>query len=278
MRFNLKLVEYPSTATISVFNEDVGMDDGFEKKQQAEENLSYNPFTEKYEHIETFEDDIDIFKRRQDSLEHSVRRSRRTVLQLMRSLDLADSYFITLTFDKKKVDRTDFSLCCRKARNWLQNIRRYDGAADMAYICVPELHKDMASWHFHAVVSNPGSIPLADSGHKDRKGHTIYNLSGWQYGFSTAVKLNGEDPLTSIRLSKYMTKYLTKESQMIAKNKHRFFASQNIPKPIVHTWHYETEKDKQQLLQQIKEKGYEFISENTFDGYVKATYIETIKI
>ncbi|MCR5357825.1 MAG: hypothetical protein K6E63_10545 [Lachnospiraceae bacterium] len=283
MRFNIKLVEYQSnTATIAIFDDLVGFDDDYERGCSCDTTgvLSHdiNPFTgEDASELETIENEIEAFDRQQKSIESSVNRSKRNVLHLMRSLDLSCSYFITLTFDQAKVDRKDFDLCCKKGRVWLQNLRRYKNAEDMSFICVPELHKDMVSWHLHAVICNPGEMPMADSGHKDRNGHTIYNLPGWRYGFSTAIKLDGTNPMTSIKLSKYMTKYFTKESQMILRNRHRYFSSNNIEKPHVSKWMYESREELEIILSQIKKKGYAFVSESSFDGYVKANYIEAIK-
>lgn len=282
MRFNIKLIEYPlsKTATVSIFDDLVGSEEGSDKNPpvQSEPQPFIDPFTgEEVPDIETIEDEVDVYDRQQRSIESSIRRSKRNVLHLMRSMDLSDAFFITLTFDKTKVDRQDFDQCCKKARIWLQNIRRYAGAEDMAFICVPELHRDMVSWHLHAVISNVGNMPMSDSGHKDAAGRPIYNLTGWRFGFSTAVKLDGTDPMTSIKLSKYMTKYFTKESQMIAKNRHRYFASNNIPKPEIHRWQYENDADLNTILSQIINKGYTFVSENTYEGYVNARYIEAIK-
>lgn len=280
MRYNVKLTIYPNTATIAVYDELVGMDEGFERrKYPPQEPKTYiNPFTgELLTDDDILEDEVTVYERKMTSIDSSIKRTKRKILCIMRSLDMANSYFVTLTFDSRKVERTNYDICCKKARVWFQNLRKCDGAEDMSFICVPELHKDMESWHLHAVICNPGNIPLIDSGHKDRKGRTIFNITGWRYGFSTAIKLDGSDPMTSIKLSKYVTKYITKESELIAKNRHRYFASQNIPTPKTHTWTYETKEELDRILEQIKSQGYEFISENEHEGYVTVNYIEAIK-
>ncbi len=147
----------------------------------------------------------------------------------------------------------------------------------MSFLCVPELHKDMVSWHSHCILCNVGDIKLIDSKHKDHSGRTIYNLENWRYGFSTAVKISS-DPKSSIKLAKYVTKYFTKESGLIAHNKHRYFASQNIPKPKVREWVYDKETDIPLILEDIYKEGYQKVGSSYYEGFVDIEYIETIKI
>ena len=51
------------------------------------------------------------------------------------------------------------------------------------------------------------NLPVVDSGHKDNCGETVYNLSQWGYGFSTAIRLRGEYP----RAVGYVCKYIGKQ-------------------------------------------------------------------
>ena len=285
MRFNICLVEYYNTATIAIYNDEVGTDDDYERHKPAQredklpkgKELIECPFTGEMMEVEVFEDPEDVFRRKMDSIEESIRRSKRNVLKLIRSMNLENAYFVTLTFDKAKVDRTDFEQCCKKTRVWLQNIRKQPGAENMSFLCVPELHKDMMSWHSHCILCDVGNIKLTDSNHKDRIGRTIYNLDKWRYGFSTAVKISS-DPESSIKLAKYVTKYFTKESAMIAQKKHRYFASRNIPKPRVRKWFYEDCLDADRILEEIYEEGYQRVASNIHQGFMEIEYIDAIKI
>lgn len=276
MRYNLKFVEFQNTATISIFDEMVGLkdDDVRHPPIRGEKPVLREPFTHTV--VTEIEDEVDVFERRMNSLEKSVQRSKRKILCLIRSMNLNNAYFVTLTFDKKKVDRNNFTLCCAKTRVWLQNLRKIKGTENMSFLCVPELHQDMESWHMHIILCDVGDMPITDSRHKDRSGRTIYNLSGWRYGFSTAIQIEA-DAMSSIKLSKYVTKYLTKESTMIAHNKHRYFASQNIPQPKITTWQCETEEERDKIIANILKKGYQIVSENHYDGYVGIDYLETVK-
>ena len=276
MRFNLKLVEYQDTATISVFDDLVGFDDDYIRPPpiEKEEPVIIEPFTNTV--VTEIKDEVEEFKDKMYSLEKSVQRSKRNVLNTIRSMNLKNAYFVTLTFDSKKIDRRNFTLCCKKTRVWLQNRRKIKGAENMSFLCVPELHKDMVSWHMHLIMCDVGEMPLTDSGHKDHTGKTIYNLDGWRYGFSTAIRIE-TDAMTSIKLSKYVTKYFTKESALIAHNRHRYFASQNIPKPKVTKWSFDTEEEKERILSKILNSGYKAVSESHYDGFVGIDYIEAIK-
>jgi len=279
MRFNLKCVKYNDTVTISVFDDLVGFDDGYARPpnpniSKEKKNVVIEPFTNT--EVTVIESDEDIFYKKQDSLRKSVQRSKRNVLTIIRSMNLENALFVTLTFDNAKVNRSDFSKCCSKTRIWLQNQRKNIGADNLSFLCVPELHSDLSSWHMHCILCDYGDLSLVDSNHKDKTGKTIYNIESWKYGFSTAIKIE-TDSMTSIKLAKYVTKYFTKESAMIAHNRHRYFSSQNIPKPIVTTWNCENDYEKDAIIKSIYEEGFCPISESHYDGFVGIDYIEAVK-
>ncbi len=112
-------------------------------------------------------------------------------------------YFITLTQDAAKVgDRYDYKEAVYRLGVWLDNRVRRNG---LKYVIVPEKHKDGAI-HWHGLVTQNG-IKLADSGHKDKAGRKIYNIVNWRFGFTTAVKLDGNYS----RVAGYVTKYIKKD-------------------------------------------------------------------
>lgn len=122
--------------------------------------------------------------------------------------DLFDS-FVTLTLDKQMVDRYDIDKVYPKLRTFLDNRVRRKG---LAYLIVPELHKDGAI-HFHGLI-NSSAVQLIDSGKRYWKrdtpsyGQKIYNVADWKLGFTTAVKLSGDYD----NVCKYITKYVLKQS------------------------------------------------------------------
>lgn len=164
--------------------------------------------------------DADPFGTRAASVRRSVRRAKKCVRDLARSNEWR--FFVTLTLDPEKVDRYDPDAVLRHLKHWLDNNVRRKG---LRYVLVPEHHKDGAI-HFHglfndaldAVDSGTMSVPgrkapvrVRSEAHRAALerlgGHTVYNLPGWGWGFSTAIELYGErDAAIS-----YVCKYIGKE-------------------------------------------------------------------
>lgn len=154
-------------------------------------------------------------------------RARRRAAAKVREIALCTEfkYFVTLTLDAARVDRYDISAIMRKVSAWLDNNVRRHG---LAYVLVPELHKDGAV-HFHGFFN--AALPVTDSGtlsvtgsKKPRKprsaaqraewlasgGHVVYNLSGWPLGFSTAIELYGGYAAAVGYVCKYVRKQQSK--------------------------------------------------------------------
>lgn len=195
-----------------------------EGKRDVLEDLfikEYNPFTDKVEYMEDMYCAKELEKRANHNLRVSFNRTVNEIYKLSRQCTW--EYFITLTFDKTKVDRYNFDECMKKANSWFNNQRkRY--AKDLQYLFVPEQHKDGA-WHIHGLLSRVGEMSFVDSGKKIND-KVIYNLSGWKNGFSTATEVEDIQ-----RVSSYIVKYITKELCEVTKGKRRYYRSQNIPKP-----------------------------------------------
>lgn len=134
--------------------------------------------------------------------------------------------FVTFTYDPKKVDRFDISEGKRKITKWLNNTKtnklRSNYSPDLQYLVIPELHKDGAI-HFHALFKN--YLGLLDDSYKKVNGRPAYNLPDWDYGYSTLIKIDNIE-----KVSSYMQKYITKDMLKIG-NKKRYFASRNLKKP-----------------------------------------------
>lgn len=129
-------------------------------------------------------------------------RAQRRARVSIRDLTLCNSwmYFVTLTLDPKLINRYDPVIVVRKLSYWLDNHVRRDG---LAYVLVPELHKDGAI-HFHGFFNE--ALEGIDSGHKDSQGHAVYNLPSWGWGFSTAIALYGDREAAINYTCKYVTK------------------------------------------------------------------------
>ena len=159
---------------------------------------------------------------KQELLDSSRRRARRKIFDycICNEFDT----FITLTLDKRLIDRDDYGAVIKKINTFLGNRVRRHG---LKYIGVPEYHKN-GGLHFHFAVSG-GGFKLVDSGTvavdgvkkpmkvstADKKKipleqrHTVYNIADWKLGFSTAIKTYGQRGA----LATYLAKELTKDVQ-----------------------------------------------------------------
>lgn len=212
--YNLKVYEYADSVQVRMYNKSI---------DYSEEIESFRTFGKS-------EDEIIHIKSEQteEQKEKSACSSRSRTINQIYEISRANTwdYFLTLTFDRKKLDSSDYDLLCNKVSNWLGNLkRRY--APDLKYLIVPELHKDGTHYHFHGLLANIGDMKLVDSGIKV-KGKTIYNLENWKYGFSTVSKV-----YDSGRVSSYITKYVTKDLCVVGKNKKRYWCSNNCDRAKV---------------------------------------------
>lgn len=112
--------------------------------------------------------------------------------------------FSTLTYNPQKADRCSYEDVYKKLSVWLSNRVQRRG---LKYICVPEYHADGQAIHFHMLSTRDG-LKLIDSGHK-KDGKTVYNLADWDWGFSTALLVSGEDARDKV--AKYIFKYMGKQ-------------------------------------------------------------------
>lgn len=167
-------------------------------------------------------------------LENAVRsmnRSKNNLMDILKSNDF--NFFVTLTFDKNKIDRLDDNKTRKSFTQWVANIQR--DLPNLFYVAVPEYHKK-GGLHFHLLIGGTTAedLGLKDSGKVVKsgrcKGQTIYNVSKWNNkGFSTATKV-----LDTNAVKYYLSKYLTKgkvDPRFFGKK--RFYVSRNINRPQV---------------------------------------------
>ncbi len=138
------------------------------------------------------------------SRKDSIRRAKAKVhdISLLNQFD----YFVTLTLSTEKIgDRYDKQLVKEKLNTWLKNmVTRHN----LIYLLLPEYHKDGAI-HMHMLCS--GDLDLYNTGYYDKNRKEIIGLKNWKFGFSSVYQIYGDRS----HVSKYITKYVTKDSQKI---------------------------------------------------------------
>ena len=214
--YNLKVYEYADSLQIRMYDKAI---------LYSEKVKSFRTFGKE----EDFEEPFSCFdEQTEEQKKRSIASSKSRTVNQIYEIARANTwdYFLTLTFDRKKIDSSDYELLCNKVSIWLNNIKkRY--APDLKYIIVPELHSDGIHYHFHGLLANIGDMKFSDSG-IIKNGKVIYNLDNWKYGFSTVSKV-----VDTGKASSYITKYITKELCVVGKNKKRYWCSQNCDRAKV---------------------------------------------
>lgn len=211
--YNLKVETFPGGMTrINYYEYPVSKQSG---KRTVE--MVTNPFDgEKVRVVKEFSFE------NERSLHVSMKRSQKMVYNY--ALSNGWDWFVTLTFNPKKVDRYDYEACEKALKTFIDATRRK--CPDMRYIFVPELHEDGA-FHFHGLIADCYELEFVYSGHVKKK-RRVYNIPGFKYGFTTATKVSD-----SKKSAGYLSKYITKALCQVSVNKKRYWASRNLELPKV---------------------------------------------
>lgn len=206
-----------------------------DKEKPEKEELESNPFDDRPTK-EVFDFD-ELEKEKERSLYTSMKRAKGKIYDYSRS-NMWD-WFVTLTFAPDAVNRYNYTDCTKKLSVWLNNMRR-DSETDFKYIVVPERHKDGA-FHFHGLFAGCDSLGITYSGHCTKDGEKIYNIGRYKMGFTTATRVKKNEAVT-----KYITKYTTKDLMEHIKGKKKYWASRNLNLPVETTYSLE-DVEKQSL-------------------------------
>lgn len=145
-------------------------------------------------------------------------------------------WFVTLTFDPKKIDSFHYETAKDTLLKWCRKMRDEcrEKNKSFDYLMIPELHKSGAV-HFHGLLGdipakfekavNPKTgMPLI------RHDRQVYNLTKWKSGFSDCEEIESPERAASY-ITKYVTSALLTDKQMYQKK--RYFNSQGLAKPDV---------------------------------------------
>lgn len=147
-------------------------------------------------------------------------------------------YFITLTFDFRKIGEYSHEKAIELLIKWINNQKHQN--KNMTYLLVPEFHKS-GRLHFHGLIANvpkwkfeKALNPITGKPIK-QNGLQIYNLTNYKLGFTTISKIKDQE-----KVSNYISKYATKEL-ITLKNRKRYWYSRNLEKPRTEYLYLETD-------------------------------------
>lgn len=170
----------------------------------------------------------------------SLKRAKDQIFDFVLNNDF--EYFFTGTINPDKLDSKDPRALLKPLQQWLKDCVKRKG---LSYIMIAEHHKK-GGIHFHGLLRSD-CLTFTDSGTKLYKGHKkpvsdsrakrigldlsegriVYNVANWSFGFSTAIKLQGD----KLNTAYYVTKYITKDCKKIFG---RFFwHSRDLKKPVI---------------------------------------------
>jgi hypothetical protein len=147
-------------------------------------------------------------------------RAKRQVIEY--ALNNTFNWFVTITFDKNKIDRYDSKLLEKKIRSWLNHIPRDYNTKTPSYIMVPEYHKDKAI-HYHLLINMENNKLKYLYNHKEWKKPVYKDTHLFKkYGRNNWVKIDQYTEPIGLYLSKYITKLPDKM------NTQYYFSSQGL--------------------------------------------------
>lgn len=164
----------------------------------------------------------------------NIRRTRNRIYEL--AMCNRWDWFVTLTIDPKKYNRTDLRKIRQHITQYIRNYNRLNGLS-IKYLLIAEKHADGQSWHFHGFFAG---LPvehleqfrlgmrmgkkLAD---KVKAGEVIYNWLPFmqRFGFCDLEPIKNPEAV-----SKYVTKYITKDlsNSVTELGEHMYFCSQQL--------------------------------------------------
>lgn len=213
MNYNCRLLDYPTGSHVTVYKKTITRREKDKDNNGDDDNRNEN-FSKAYKD----EDRTD------EAAEHcrnvSLAATKNRIYNIARSNTW--EWFITLTFDRNKTDAADYDMIAYRLHIFLNNLQKRK-CPGMKYLIVPELHADKESYHFHGLLSGADSLRFRFSGHFDGKDNPIFNVIDWKYGFTTATRIQD-----TRKASGYITKYITKDTDLKLKNKKRYFCSRNV--------------------------------------------------
>lgn len=158
--------------------------------------------------------------------------------------------FITLTFEE---NITDVQHANKRFKYFIDKVRRVK--KDIKYLCITEFQKRGAT-HYH-MLSN---IDINDENliYKQEDNPKFKHVKYWNDGFTSVEVMQGD----AKKVIGYIAKYMTKNIDNRLFNRHRYFYSRNLKRPIANYINCQNVKEKDFYLKKIQDK--ELIYQNEY--------------
>lgn len=172
--------------------------------------------------------DREKFEKNEVKIDPAYSRARRLVLEY--ALCNPWDYFITLTLDKSKMDRSDLGKFNQVLSQFIRDCRKRYGT-DISFLLIPELHERYGAWHMHGLLSGvPDSrlssfIPGVHPSKLCNRGYKNWDDYASKFGFCSLAPIKDK-----YAVSFYITKYITKDlsARAGALGSHLYYASHGL--------------------------------------------------
>lgn len=164
----------------------------------------------------TFNSFSDPKEKKLRSLLNSIQRTKTVIREYAHCNNF--NYFVTFTFDSNKIDRYNYKTVKKKICQFFNNYKkRYQ--QDFKYLIVPEFHKDGAV-HFHGLLYIDEKELV-----ENENGYLTWLRYQKKFGYISLSKIVNKE-----KTANYISKYISKDVDIIEKYKNRYFCSADLKK------------------------------------------------
>lgn len=158
--------------------------------------------------------------------------------------------FITLTFEDNV---TDIELANKRFKYFIDKVRRVK--KDIKYLCITEFQKRGAT-HYHMLTN----IDIDDDKliYSQEDNQKFKHIKYWNDGFTSIEVIKGDVK----KIIGYIAKYMTKDIDNRLFNRHRYFYSRNLNKPVASFINLQNIKENEFYKKRIQDK--ELIYQNEY--------------
>lgn len=220
MEYNARMYDYPIGKHVTLYKKAITRKEKDTDIKTVNQNTTENEPKKNAHFTKTYKNEERTKEAENHSNHVSLSGTKNRIYNIARSNTW--DWFITFTFDRTKTDASDYDMIVYRLKIFLNHLQQRQ-CPNLKYLIVPELHSDGKHYHFHGLLSDCNGLRFSYSGKDDKKGNPIYNILNWKWGFTTATRVTDTQ-----RVSSYITKYITKESQAFLKEKNRYYCSRNI--------------------------------------------------